>query len=211
VITEAAYNRYLSELLAGNRVECRKILEELLAAQVDIRDLYLSLFQRSLYQVGELWESNRISVATEHLATSITETLLTLVYPALFSAGHIGKKAIISCGVNEFHQVGGRIVADIFELNGWDSYFLGANTPARDLLQYIDEKQPDLLGMSLSIYFNLPALMETIVEVRTNFPQLDIIVGGQAFHWGGNEVLKDHARVIYVSSITELENLIRGN
>ena len=210
MITEATYDKYLSHLLAGDRFECRKVVEALLDAKVDIRDLYLQLFQRSLYRVGELWETNRISVATEHLATSITETLLTLVYPELFRTDHVGKKAVISCGTNEFHQVGGRIVADILELNGWDSYFLGANTPVQDLVQYIDKTQPEMLGMSLSIYFNMPALVETMVEVRASFPRLDIIVGGQAFRWGGADSVKNLANVIFVPSITELENLIRG-
>ena len=210
MITEDTYNRYLSHLLAGDRFECRKIVESLLDANANIRDLYLQLFQRSLYRVGELWETNRISVATEHLATSITETLLTLAYPKLFSTEHIGKKAVISCGMNEYHQVGGRMVADILELNGWDSYYLGANTPTQDLVQYIDKTQPDMLGLSLSIYFNMPALVETIVEVRANFPRLDIIAGGQAFRWGGADAVKDQANVILVPSITELENLIRG-
>jgi methanogenic corrinoid protein MtbC1 len=210
VITEAVYSRYLFHLLAGKRVECRTVVEELLAAKIDIRDLYLQLFQQSLYRVGELWEADRISVATEHVATSITETLLTLVYPELFSGDRSGKKAVISCGVNEFHQVGGKIVADIFELNGWDSYFLGANTPVRDLVNFIDEKKPDLLGISLSIYFNLPALVETVAEVRGSFPQLDIIVGGQAFRWGGRDAIQKSSNVTLVPSIEELEELIRA-
>jgi len=42
VITEAVYERYLSRLLAGNRTECKKIVEEFLAADFDIRDLYLN-------------------------------------------------------------------------------------------------------------------------------------------------------------------------
>jgi methanogenic corrinoid protein MtbC1 len=210
VITEAVYSRYLSHLLEGNRVGCRRTVEQLLAGNVEIRDLYLNLFQRSLYRVGKLWEADSISVATEHVATSITETLLTLVYPELFSGDRIGNKAIISCGVNEFHQVGGRMVADILELNGWDSYFLGANTPFQDLIQFIDEKNPDLLGVSLSVYFNMPGLVETIVEVRGNFPQLDIIVGGQAFRWGGDDAIQKSSNVTLVPSIEELEDLIRA-
>jgi methanogenic corrinoid protein MtbC1 len=210
VIEEAVYERYLSQLLAGNRVECGEIVEQLLAAKVDIRELYLDLFQRSLYRVGELWESDRISVATEHVATSITETLLTLVYPELFSAEHTGRKAVISCGVNEFHQVGGKIVADVLQLNGWDSYFLGANTPVRDLVKYIDEIQPDLLGLSLSIYFNLPALVQSVEEVRAGFPGLDMIVGGQAFRWGEFNAFKERANVIVVRSIAELEDLVHA-
>jgi methanogenic corrinoid protein MtbC1 len=210
VITKAIYDRYLSQLLAGNRIECRSIVNELLAANIDIRDLYLHLFQQSLYRVGELWESDRISVATEHVATAITESLLNMLYPELFAGERVGNRAIISCGVNEFHQVGGKIVADILELNGWDSFFLGANTPAQDLIRYIDERQPDLLGMSLSIYFNMPALVETIAEVQKSFPRLDMIVGGQAFLWGGAEVVKNYPNVTLVQSIAELEQLIRA-
>jgi methanogenic corrinoid protein MtbC1 len=209
VITEAVYNEYLSYLLSGNRAECRNVVGELLATNIDIRDLYLRLFQRSLYRVGELWESDRISVATEHVATSITESLLTLGYPELFAGQRIGNKAVISCGLNEFHQVGGKIVADILELNGWDSYFLGANTPVQDLIKYIDEKQPDLLGMSLSVYSNMPALMETVTEVYASFPRLDMILGGQAFRWNGADAVKNHPNVTLVPSISELEDLIR--
>lgn len=39
--------------------------------------MYQDLVQRSLYEVGELWERGHVSVATEHLATAITESLLT--------------------------------------------------------------------------------------------------------------------------------------
>jgi methanogenic corrinoid protein MtbC1 len=210
MITETNYNAYLSALLGGNKSACAKIVMTLIESNVEIKDLYTGLFQRSMYRIGELWEHNRISVATEHMATSITEALLTLVYPALFSKEHIGKKATISCGVNEFHQIGGRMVADIFELHGWDGYFLGANTPANDLVCAVDEKAPDLVGLSISIFFNMAALSEMIEKIRNSFPQLDIIVGGQAFRWGGAEAIKKYPNVIYVPSVEELEKLIFG-
>ncbi len=96
---------------------------------MELKSLYMDLFQRSLYAVGELWELNKISVAREHLATAITESLLNLVYPRLFENTPTGKKVVVSCAANELHQIGGKIVADFFELNGWESHFLGANTP----------------------------------------------------------------------------------
>mgnify|MGYP006300613683 FL=1 len=154
-ITETIYEEYVDHLLSGNKVPCHQIVHQLIDMGTDIRALYEDLFQRSLYQVGELWENNRISVAHEHLATSITESLLLLVYPRLFAAEHIGRKAIISCSVNEFHQIVGKMVADMFELNGWDGYFLGANTPSGDLIQMIEEFEPDVVCLSLSIYENM--------------------------------------------------------
>jgi len=92
-ITETIYEEYLDHLLGGNKTSCHQIVNQLLDMGTDIRSIYEDLFWRSLYQVGELWEQNRISVAHEHLATAITESLLLLVYPSLFSVGHIGKES----------------------------------------------------------------------------------------------------------------------
>jgi len=209
MINEKIYTSYLSSLLSGNKKECTYITRELLDQNISIYDLYINLFQRSMYQIGKLWETNKISVAVEHMATLIIEGLLNLLYPQIFSAEHIGKSAIVSCVPNEFHQLGAKMVADIFELNGWDGFFLGANTPSIELLQLIDEKKPDLLALSMSIYFNLPALKETIQKVQTNYPQLDIIVGGQGLLECGKDIVSEYSDVSYVDSLIKLEQLIR--
>jgi methanogenic corrinoid protein MtbC1 len=205
MVTKQLYETYLDLLLEGNRIKCVQLVQDLLDRQIDIKDLYLHLFQQSLYKVGELWEYNKISVAKEHLATSITEGLLTLVYPRLFKVRRTSKKAVISCSANEYHQVGGKMVADIFELNGWDGYFLGANTPIDQLLSFIDEKEPDLVGLSLSVYFNLPSLKAGIEAIRANFRKLDIVVGGRAFLVGGTRALKPYTGTYYIESLDALE------
>ena len=170
MIEESVYQNYLNALLAGRRAQCHSIVQELLDADMEIKELYSQLFQRSMYAVGELWESNRITVANEHLATAITESLLNLAYPFIFARARVGKKAVISCTANEFHQMGGKMVADIMELNGWDGYFLGANTPHEDMAQLIQEVQPDLVGFSLSILANIDGLKRSI-EIVTDVTQ----------------------------------------
>ena len=210
VVSEAIYQRYLELLLNGDRVKCGNIVDDLLAKEIALIELYTHLFQRSLYEIGELWERNRISVAREHLVTSLTEGLLTKLYPILFEQVHRKEdKAIISCAANEFHQVGGKMAADILELEGWNTYFLGATTPTEELLKLIEEIKPQMVGLSLSIYFNLPALKECIEATHSAFPNLEIIVGGQAFLHGGKEVLSSLPSTNYVPSLEELRNLLR--
>lgn len=211
MISESLYNEYLAALLKGDKKKCHELVKDLLDNDISLYDLYVHLFQRSLYHVGHLWEINQISVATEHMATSITESLLPLAYPRIFAADHKGKKAVISCLANEYHQIGGKMVADIFELNGWDGYFLGANTPKSELLNMIQEKQPDMLALSLSIYFNMNSLYDVLKEVRKPFPELKIIVGGQAFRWGGNDLAEQFPGVEYVPSIKKLKMLLLEN
>jgi cobalamin-dependent methionine synthase I len=100
------------------------------------------------------------------------------------------------------------MVADIFELNGWDGHFLGANLPHEDMSRFIQEFQPDVVGLSLSIIANLDNLKRGIEVVQTDFPNLDLLIGGQAFRWGGIDVIKRYSGTIYIASLEELENLI---
>lgn len=211
MIEERLYQDYLMALLAGKRKQCRDMVQRLLDANIELKTLYTDLFQRSMYEVGELWENNRITVANEHLATSITESILNLTYPTLFSADPSGKKAVISCSANEFHQVGGKMVADIFELNGWDGHFLGANLPSEEMARFIHEVQPDVVGLSLSILANLHHLKRGIEVVRTDFPKLDLLIGGQAFRWGGIDEIKQYTGTEYIPSLDALEKLIKGS
>ncbi len=211
-IDEALYRRYFYYLLRGDRQACLDIVKGLLGRPIKIRDLFIDLFQRSLYEIGTLWEYNKISVAVEHLATSITESLMSLTYPIIFSSQKIGKKAVISCIANEHHQIGGRMVADIFELHGWDGYFLGANTPLKDLLELISEKRPQIVGLSLSVFSNLSRLIEAVKGLNVNFPDLPIIVGGQAFLHCNEECteLFRLKNVTYIDSLNSLEQQIIG-
>lgn len=204
------YARYLGSLLQGERQACLGIVREFISRGVPLKEIYLGLFERSMYQVGELWETNAISVATEHVATAITESAMALLHPLIFATEHHGRKAVVSCVANEYHQIGGKMVADMFEFHGWDGYFLGANSPVGALAALVAEKQPDVVCLSLTLYANLPALVRHIKTIHEHFPDIRIIVGGQALRWGGHELLTALPNVLLIRSLDELENFIRS-
>lgn len=202
-VDESTYEHYLGALLSGNKEDCTRIVQTLVSEGAELKNLYTHLFQRSLYQVGELWEHHKISVAVEHLSTAITGRMLTLVQ--VFSGPGRDQSIIIACVADEYHQLGSRMVADYCELLGWRAYFLGANTPLANLMQLIEERKPDLLGLSLSIYFNLPALLNALEVVTGKYPKLPILVGGQAFRWGAEEAVRAYPNVSYMATLDDLE------
>jgi methanogenic corrinoid protein MtbC1 len=208
MINIETYDNYFSNLIKGAKNECIAILDDLVKANVPVEKIYTQLFQRSLYQVGAYWEMNKISVATEHMATAITENLMIRLQPQLFSSDRTGKKAVIACVANEYHQVGAKMVADIFEMNGWDGYFIGANTPLAELIRFLERKNPDLTGLSLSIYYNMPELKNTVAKIRQHFPDMPVMVGGQAFRWGGQEIIREFSNITYLSDIEDLHKFI---
>ena len=205
------YGDYFTALLNGQRQVCLGIVEKLMRQGVPLKSIYLNLFERSMYAVGELWESNRISVAVEHIATAITENAMNLLHPMIFASEHSGRKAVISCVANEYHQIGGKMVADIFELHGWDGYFLGANTPAKDLLHLVEAKQPDVVCFSLTLISNLGVLLNHVETLTGKFPKIPIIVGGQAFVGRNAEFNPPSSSVELIISLDALENFIDQN
>jgi methanogenic corrinoid protein MtbC1 len=209
--SEETYRRYLDGLLVNDRQQCRVSFEQWLQSNAGLRSLYEDLVQRALYEVGDLWERGRISVATEHLATAITESLLNLAYPRLFAQPRIGRLAIVACVANEYHQIGGKMVADLFELNGWRGYFLGANTPISDVKALIAEKHPDVVALSVAVAFSLDTLISAAAEIHAAFPEVPILVGGQALRWGGRERVERLPGVRCLTSLGELEAWIKDS
>lgn len=204
MINQEIYDKYKIALLSGDRKSCTQIVNELIEKKTEIKTIYEDLFQKSMYDVGDLWERNKISVAVEHISTAITETLMNLIYPHLFSSEKLNKKALVTCTPGEFHQIGAKMVADFFELHSWNSYFLGANTPLKDFLNYVAEIKPDLIVISTSISFNLNNLEKLILEINSQFPDKKIIIGGQAFRWGGALQFDKFDNVQIIKSLSEL-------
>ena len=207
-VPEEVYRAYLSALLAHDYQACRARFLQWLEADAGLRSTYEDLVRRSLYEVGDLWERGRISVATEHLATAISESLLNLTYPRLFARPRIGKSAVVTCVPNEYHQIGGKMVADVFELNGWRGYFLGANAPVGDVIKLIAEKRPEVVALSGATSFSMAKVISAATEIRAAFPEVAILVGGQAFRWGGKERVERLPGVRCLTSLGELEKWI---
>ncbi|WP_455240747.1 cobalamin B12-binding domain-containing protein [Methanothermobacter tenebrarum] len=79
---------------------------------------------------------NMITAAHEHYANGLTQMLIAELYPYILeSAKKTDKTLIVTCINNELHELGLRIVSDFFEMNGWNSIYLGANTPTREYNQ----------------------------------------------------------------------------
>lgn len=203
-IDPAVYAAYVADLVAGRRSACRDTVQSLLGAGTPLTVIYEQLFRDSLYEIGARWEAGELSVATEHLATAITEDLLSVVYPGA-AARSSSRTAIVSCAAGEFHQVGGRIVADSLELRGWDVAFLGANSPDEQLAALLRAGPPQLVALSVSLVTHLPNAERAIALVRAIAPGVPIVLGGQGAIRGGAALAAAHDDVHVFESLAQLD------
>jgi methanogenic corrinoid protein MtbC1 len=175
---------YLDALLQGERRTASRLILDAVERGISIRDIYLHVFQPAQREVGRLWQLNRVSVAQEHYCTAATQLIMSQLYPRIFSGERCGRTLIATCVGGELHEIGVRMVADFFEMEGWDTYYLGANTPAEAILQTLDKQRADVLAISATMTFHVTIVAELIARVRQRTGASTtpyILVGGYPF------------------------------
>lgn len=178
---QSIYDDYLAALRQGERRRALNVARQALNDGVDIRDLYVEIFQPAMHEIGRLWETNEITVAQEHLATAITQSVMAQLYVYLFARPSNKLTLVATCIGGELHELGIRMVADFFELEGWDVYYLGANMPIEDVVNMVNERKADMLAISITLNNHVPHARELIQAVRTSpiGATIKVMVGGQ--------------------------------
>jgi len=197
-------------LVGGDRATCVAMVGALLAQGCAPIDLYEDYFRPALYRIGALWESNRLSVAHEHRATAMVEELMNEVFPRLMSLDRTGKTVVIAPVEGALHQVGSRMVCDVFEMYGWDAVQMGPDTTVDMLVGTLRTCRPALVGLSLTLDVHLSGLRRAIIAIRSAFPLLPILVGGRALGRVRPPALEGFPGVHCFRDLNELQRYIEG-
>ncbi len=173
---------YLQEILAGKRKHALELIMDAYRSGYPIPGIYMDVFQEALYEIGRLWETNQITVADEHMGTAITQYVMSNLYQHLEISDEQRGKLVMTGVQGELHQVGANMVADILEADGWDVLFLGTNVPPEGVVQSIRQHGADLFGISSTMLFNIPKVIQLVDAVRREFgDSVRIMLGGGAF------------------------------
>jgi methanogenic corrinoid protein MtbC1 len=204
-------DEYMEHLIAGEDEVCLTVGKERAGDLDGLHSLYVDVIQPSQYRVGELWESGKISVATEHLATATNSYVASNCYAPLARATTGGPKALIACTPEEMHELGPRMLADLLECDGWDVDFYGTSMPVRELIGAVRERRPHFVGLSAALVLHLGSVKRTITAIRGALGDdtPPIIVGGNAFR-GDGELWKQVGADMYAADAsTAVEMLHR--
>jgi methanogenic corrinoid protein MtbC1 len=81
------------------------------------------------------------------------------------------------------HDVGLRMVADFFEMAGWEALVVQAENSAEELLAQLGNPGAEVVGISVTQAINLGAAAELIRRIRSAARNpVRVLVGGYAFH-----------------------------
>ena len=200
---ETEVRQYLDSLLQKNSRNTLFMIQQFYQKGIPLNDLYVEILAESMRRIGEMWHTAQITVDTEHYCTSMTQMAMAQLYPVLFSTERKDKTVLCVCPGTELHEMGARMVADLFENDGWDSIFLGAAVPEDAIMDSIRENNPDLITLSVSMPQHLMDCQALVERIHKEFPNLRIAVGGNAFR-STHAIWKNWPVDIYTEDAREL-------
>jgi methanogenic corrinoid protein MtbC1 len=175
---------YLALLRQGKRTECSRMILAEVKRGTSIGDVYMHVFEPVQREIGLLWQNNDLSIAEEHYCTAATQLIMSQLSTFIFETPRIGRSMVATCVDGELHEVGLRMVADFFELAGWDSYYLGSNMPTAGIILSLEERKADVVAIATTLTLNVGLVANLIDEIRRSFrtnPPF-ILVGGYPFN-----------------------------
>jgi methanogenic corrinoid protein MtbC1 len=196
----SALRRAVAEALKDHdrATAVRTAVEAVSSGEIAVPELYSDVLVPLLHDTGEAWRAGDTKVWEEHLASQAVRSIVELVYPAVLKAKAdvppTGRSVLLACPPEEAHELGLRLVADRFDMAGWTTYFLGADTPFEEVVDAAGALRVDAVVLSSSTHFHLVALRRHVDRLRAELPDVDVWVGGPAFSadrrgWRHDEIL----------------------
>ncbi|MFA6175931.1 MAG: cobalamin-dependent protein [Phycisphaerae bacterium] len=184
MISEVLMEKYLEALLTGDRRICRTIIEEVLHQNsASITGVYCDVIWPVMVEIDKLHRIDRITLAQEHLATRINRTIVDQLQNKLPRQSQIDKKVAVCSSLRETGELGGQMIADMFESAGWDVRFLGGGMTNDDILSYVNQFSPDVLviyGTEPGETPEIRSIIDRIREVNAH-PEMKIMLSGGVF------------------------------
>jgi methanogenic corrinoid protein MtbC1 len=200
----ASHHGLFDALTDGDLARSVRLLERAL----EERSLAQTLDQvlvPAMREIGRRWQAGEVSIADEHLATNTAErTLEQLRAPP----GRAGPQVLLACVQGNRHTLPGRMVATVFEANGWSPTFLGADVPPNQVALYARQHPPRLVGLCLALPEHEDPARETVDRLRDAVDERPpVLLGGLPTESGDGLCARTGAED-WAASLVDLEDAI---
>jgi len=175
--------QYLEAVLSSDCHHAEQVALGALDDGLSVADVYEHVLLPAQVELGRMWHTGEISVADEHMGSATTQSVMALLRTKAPTPARVDHTVLATAVQGDLHDIGVRMVADFFDMSGWNVIYLGANTPHEDVVECARDRRPDVLAISTSTSLHVRAVGELIEHLRKDEQTADIkiIVGGFPF------------------------------
>jgi methanogenic corrinoid protein MtbC1 len=209
------YNEFIEIFNTNNKDECLfYCIEGIESEKFTIPELYEGILMPALYNIDKCPVADPGCIWKEHLKTGIVRTIVEGIYPYVIKLGRAQKRAnkkiMLVNPEKEYHELGLRMTSDFFQINGYDTLFVGTNTPRTQICQAIESEDPDYIAISVTDYYLIFEAKKIIEGIKNNCKKdIKVILGGQAFK-KNRHLVEEIGADIYLERYKDVVELREG-
>lgn len=203
--TKKSKQQLYKKLTEGNIEECVKIYQNYTKI-FNPADFFDKILKQVMYDIGEDWATNKISIATEHVASNIAQTLVKIIMDSVTGSGN-KKKILICVPVGEEHHLGCDVLETYLSIKGFKIYNMGTSLPAESIISFIENNKPDIIFISITLPDNISAGQRLVRKINEEH-NIPILIGGYAMQT--EKIPKFDGKVITEVNLEELPKIIRS-
>lgn len=202
--TKKSKQQLFKKLTDGNLEECNKIYKNYVEI-FNIADFFDKILRLVMVKIGENWETGKLTIATEHVASNIAQTLVKIIMEQVSGAGN-KKKVMLCVPVGEEHHIGCDVLETYLTIKGFKVYNMGTSIPTESIIEFINMKKPDIILISITIQDNILAGQRLAKKIRVQ-SKIPILVGGYAMQIENTP--KFEGNVIGDTSLEDIPKILR--
>lgn len=203
------YETFYQAFEALDQERCIQLTFDALNSEsISIEDLYEHVLRKSLSSLTDKESDPTHKIWKEHIQSSIVRTIIEMTYPFVLKNRplNLSKKAAVVCPDGEQHELGARMVSDYLRLLGYETYFVGRDTPRLEFIDMIRTLNLDVVAISVTNYYNLSKALQTVVDVKENFPNVTLVAGGRGLDINADVLIKHD--VLITQNLSDLKRYL---
>ena len=202
--TKKSRQRLYRKLTEGNIHDAITIYEEYVKI-FNAPDFFDRILKPVMYQIGDDWANDKISIATEHVASNVAQTLVKIIMDKVSRSGD-KKKILICVPLGEEHHLGCDVLETYLSIKGFKVYNMGTSIPTESILSFIENDKPDVVLISITLEDNLAAGQRLVRKLKDQY-DIPILIGGFALQT--EKAPKFDGRIIGDVGLEEIPKILR--
>ena len=179
-LIEQLRTKFFSALTEGDLKNTMSVYSAFVSNN-SLDQFYERIMTPVMEEIGYLWSEEKLSIATEHVASNIAHSLVKVISDENRKNKKDRGKILLTTPVGEDHNLGCNVLDSFLVSKGFTTFNLSPSTPSEPLIEFIKTAKPDALFISITLEDNIRSGQRLVKKIHNEYKKLPIFIGGQAF------------------------------
>ena len=213
VIITATLKKKVFEALKDGEIEKIVDVAGKYKQQASLAEFYDDILRPVLYDVGHLWQENKLDIGMEHVCSNTANKTIHKITDSIKPNDKM-ENIIICTPDGELHNIACNIIESLLIERGFQVNNVSPSIPTDSMISYINETKPLMILISVTLKDSIGSAVRLIKKISSAF-SIPILVGGLAINHSSDierkniEAISPYVRIVVNSPLSTIVKTIK--